>query len=78
VPEGTAERRGEYADRVILGDGESAGDSRRVRRLPRRRGGSRRSEEKARAAESRTSPLPAPVVEAQPEPDVPEGTEWSP
>jgi len=80
VPEGTADVAVNTPIAVILGDGESAGDI-KAAAAPAAQQKSAESappaapEAKAEAPEVAHKSAAAPVIEAQPEPDVPEGTE---
>src|ERR1051325_4142173 len=69
VPEGTVDVAVNTPIDVILADGESAGEIKAASAPPAE------PEKKAEAPEVAHKSAAAPVVEAQPEPDVPEGTE---
>src|ERR1041385_9185146 len=80
VPEGTADVAVNTPIAVILGDGESAGDIKAgaapaAQQKPAESAPPAAPEAKAEAPEVAHKSAAAPVVEAQPEPEVPEGTE---
>jgi pyruvate dehydrogenase E1 component beta subunit len=81
VPEGTADVAVNTPIAVILGDGESAGDIKAAASAPAAQQKAAESappaapEKKVEAPEIAHKSAAAPVIEAQPEPDVPEGTE---
>jgi len=80
VPEGTADVAVNTPIAVILGDGESAGDIKAASAPAAQQKATESAppaepEKKAEAPEVAHKSAAAPVIEAQPEPDVPEGTE---
>jgi pyruvate dehydrogenase E1 component beta subunit len=83
VPEGTADVAVNTPIAVILSDGESAGDIKAASAPATQQKAAESAPPAARATESKATSTPevahksaaAPVVEAPPEPDVPEGTE---
>jgi pyruvate dehydrogenase E1 component beta subunit len=83
VPEGTADVAVNTPIAVILGEGESAGDIKAASAPATQQKAAESAPPAAAATDSKATATPetahssaaAPVVEAQPEPDVPEGTE---